>query len=152
VLAENRRLLTKAYQQFWMGHTGDIEATYTTRKHTLPQESIEDMRKSYEKVARQFLETASNKKSPSADEIKRMRQESLLSLAGYTKDQIDKMNLEEMSNEEVQRCAREKFFGITTNNGNRIAVHIPEVDELLSEGYKAEHNLPDGRVVMSPPF
>ncbi|HZW56645.1 MAG TPA: hypothetical protein VFF30_10180 [Nitrososphaerales archaeon] len=152
MLAESKGLVTHAYQQFWMGHTGDIEARYTTRKHTLPQEMVEDMRKSYEKVANQFLETSTNKKSPSADEIKRMHQESLLSLAGCTKEQIDKMDLEHMSNEEVQRKAREIFFGINTNKGQRVAVQVPEVDGLLAKGYKAEHNLPDGRVVMMPPF
>jgi hypothetical protein len=78
-----------------MGHIGDIEAKYTTRKHTLPQEIVEDMRKSYEIVANQFLETTSNEKSPSADEIKRTHQESLLSLAGYPKEEIDNMDLEQ---------------------------------------------------------
>ncbi|MCL5066957.1 MAG: hypothetical protein M1368_01215 [Thaumarchaeota archaeon] len=62
------------------------------------------------------------------------------------------MDLDGMSNEEVQRLARERFFGVATNNGRRIAVPEPQVDDFLSKGYKAEHNLPDGRVVMMPPF
>jgi hypothetical protein len=152
MLAESKGLISHAYQQFWMGHIGDIEAKYTTRKHELPDEVVQDMRKSYQKVANHLLETPANQKGATSDEIKRMHQESLLSLAGYSKEQIDKMDLEEMSNEEIQRLAREKFFGITTNNGKRVAVLVPQVDDLLSKGYKAEHNLPDGRVVMLPPF
>jgi hypothetical protein len=152
MLAESKGLVSHAYQQFWMGHKADIEATYTTRKLRLPEEVVEDMRKAYLKVADQLLQTVANQKSPPMEEIKRMHQESLLSLAGYPKEEIDKMDLERMSNEEVQRKAREKFFGVATNNGKRIAVLVPQIDDFLSKGYKAEHNLPDGRVVMMPPF
>ena len=84
MLAVNKQYASHAYQQFWMGHSGDIEAAYTVNKHSLPEDLIEDMRKSYEKVANQLLQTRSPK-GPAAEDIKRMHQESLLLLSGYKK-------------------------------------------------------------------
>ena len=55
MLAESKGMISHAYQQFWMGHSGDIEAQYTTNKHRLPDNVIEDMRSSYGKVASESI-------------------------------------------------------------------------------------------------
>jgi hypothetical protein len=44
MVAENAGRVIRDYRQFWMGHKGDMEARYTTNKHRLPPEVIEDMR------------------------------------------------------------------------------------------------------------
>ncbi|MDE0265457.1 MAG: hypothetical protein OXK17_00285 [Thaumarchaeota archaeon] len=44
LLAESGGCMTHAYRQFFMGHTGDMEARYTTNKGRLTEQMIEDMR------------------------------------------------------------------------------------------------------------
>jgi len=52
LIADNNGRIAHAYRQFFMGHKGDIEARYTTKKGRLPEEFIEDMRESYRRSAR----------------------------------------------------------------------------------------------------
>jgi hypothetical protein len=56
MLAESRGRISHAYQQFWMGHKGDMDATYTTNKRRLPEHVLEDMRAAYPK-AQEFIGT-----------------------------------------------------------------------------------------------
>ncbi len=44
LMAESNGCMTHAYRQFFMGHTGDMEARYTTNKGRLTEQMIEDMR------------------------------------------------------------------------------------------------------------
>lgn len=62
MVAEGKGLVTHAYQQFWMGHKGDIESTYTTRKRQLSEELLEDMREAYGRVS-EFLETKADSRT-----------------------------------------------------------------------------------------
>ena len=56
LLAEAQGILPRDYRVFWMGHKGDIEHQYTTNKHRLPEDLIENMREKY-RLASKFLET-----------------------------------------------------------------------------------------------
>jgi len=47
LVAESNGCMTHAYRQFFMGHTGDMEARYTTNKGRLTGQMIEDMRGSF---------------------------------------------------------------------------------------------------------
>ena len=47
LMAESNGCMTHAYRQFFMGHTGDMEARYTTNKGRLTEQMIEDMRGSF---------------------------------------------------------------------------------------------------------
>jgi hypothetical protein len=47
MVAENHGRISHAYRQFFMGHKGDMEARYTTNKGRLPDDVIEDMRRSF---------------------------------------------------------------------------------------------------------
>lgn len=44
LMAESNGCMTHAYRQFFMGHTGDMEARYTTNKGRLTEQMVEDMR------------------------------------------------------------------------------------------------------------
>ncbi|MDG6950156.1 MAG: hypothetical protein JRM77_10015 [Nitrososphaerota archaeon] len=54
-LAESRRAITHSQRAFWMGHTGDIEAVYSTRKELRP-EMVEEMRRCFTEAAK-FIQT-----------------------------------------------------------------------------------------------
>ncbi len=47
LLAESHGCMTHAYRQFFMGHTGDMEARYTTNKGRLTEQMEDDMRRSF---------------------------------------------------------------------------------------------------------
>jgi hypothetical protein len=50
MLAESKGLVVSDYRQFWMGHKGDIENTYTINKRWLLDSMIDDVRHAYEKT------------------------------------------------------------------------------------------------------
>ncbi len=47
IIAESKREISHPYLQFHAGHTGDIEATYSTNKGRLPPKMVEGMRKAF---------------------------------------------------------------------------------------------------------
>ncbi len=47
LVAESNGKMTHSYRQFHMGHSGDMLARYTVNKGKLPEELIEDMRRSF---------------------------------------------------------------------------------------------------------
>jgi hypothetical protein len=53
---ESKGKVAHDYRVFWMGHTGSMEARYTTNKGRLPKEMVEDMREAYGRCE-QFLST-----------------------------------------------------------------------------------------------
>jgi hypothetical protein len=54
-MAESRRAITHSQRQFWMGHVGDIETVYSTRKELSP-EMVEEMRRAFTEACK-FVET-----------------------------------------------------------------------------------------------
>jgi hypothetical protein len=90
LLAESKGMISHAYQQFWMGHKGDIEAVYTVNKKKLPDEVVEDMRAKYAKVASELLETSSMKaKASSEAEERGLRR--ILRVAGKTDEETARL-------------------------------------------------------------
>ncbi len=57
LMAEANGIIIEDYRTFWMGHKGNIEHQYTTNKHRLPENIIEDMRVKYTQAVELFLET-----------------------------------------------------------------------------------------------
>ncbi|MGH2638600.1 MAG: hypothetical protein ACRDF4_04880, partial [Rhabdochlamydiaceae bacterium] len=97
LVAEGKGLISHAYQQFIMGHSGDIERTYTLSKHRLPEEVTEDIRRATKRCA-QFLETRRPKDTDL--QMLKMVREGLLLAKQFTPDAINKLDIEGMSNEE----------------------------------------------------
>lgn len=151
MLAESKRLVSHAYQQFWMGHKGDIEAQYTTRKHRLPEEVVEDMRDAYRR-AEEYITTSGTDES-SEQRIRRAFKEQLLLVAGFKKDEVEKMDLASMSDEELQGAVRHRLLGVMANNGSRQrTIALGEVEGYLSQGWDYVATLPNGRAIVKVPF
>jgi hypothetical protein len=150
MLAESKGLVSHAYQQFWMGHTGDIEAQYTTNKNRLAESVVEDMRESYKKVA-ELLQTKSE--SVSEEKIKRTFKEQFLVVAGFQKEEIESMNLDDMKNEELQSLVRKRLVGMMNSNGSRQKViPVNEIKSYINQGFEYVASLPDGEAIMKLPF
>ena len=144
-IAESKGLISHPWRQFVMGHKGDIEARYSTNKR-LPPDMIEEMRESYRKCLK-YLETRVSEVSE--DNAKLYLQQQLLLTAGYKQDEIDKIDLSVITNEEFQQILRDKLLGRMTDNGAKQKV-IPtgDIEQYLTQGYEFQAVLPDGRAIM----
>ena len=150
IIAESKGLVSHPYLQFMMGHKGDIEARYSTNKGRLPPTMIEEMREVYKKCE-PLLSTKAE--SATEEQIKKTFNEQFLVMSGYSKEEIENMNLDELSNEELQNIVRQKLLGVMTNNGSRQKV-IPlgEVKSYIGQGYEYVASLPDAEAIVKMPF
>ena len=58
-MAESRGKIAHDFRVFFMGHTGSIEARYTTNKGILPNALVEEMRSAF-KRSQEFLDLETN--------------------------------------------------------------------------------------------
>lgn len=66
---------------------------------------------------------------------------------------IEKMSLDELSNEELQNIVRRKLLGVMTNNGSRQKViPIGDVKSYIGQGYEYVASLPDAEAIVKMPF
>lgn len=150
IIAESKGLISHPYLQFLMGHKGDVEARYSTNKGRLPPTMIEEMREAYKKCE-PLLSTKAE--SATEEQIKRTFNEQFLIVSGYSKDEIEKMNIDDLSNEELQNIVRQKLLGIMTNNGSRQkVVPVGDVKSYIGQGYEYVASLPDGEAIVKVPF
>ncbi|MDV3277759.1 MAG: hypothetical protein LYZ69_04740 [Nitrososphaerales archaeon] len=150
IIAESKGLISHPYLQFLMGHKGDIDARYSTNKGRLPPTMIEEMREAYKKCE-PLLSTKTE--SATEEQIKRTFNEQFLLVAGFQKEDIEKMNLDEMSSEELQSLVRQKLAGMMADNGSRQKIiPIGEVRSYIGQGFEYVASLPDGEAIVKVPF
>ncbi len=148
-IAESKGLISHPWRQFIMGHKGDIEARYSTNKR-LPPDMIEEMRESYRKCLK-FLETRIS--DVSEDNAKQYLQQQLLLTSGYKQEEIDKIDLTVITNEEFQQILRDKLLGRMADNGaKQKVIATGDIEQYLTQGYEFQAVLPDGRAVMKLRF
>jgi integrase len=148
-VAEAKGLVSHNWREFWMGHTGDISARYSTNK-VLPPDTVEAMRETYKKCEK-YITTEIRELSES--DAKHYLQTQLLLAVGYRQDEIEKMDLASMSNDDFQKLLRDKVMGAMTGNGSRQkVVPIDAVENYLSKGYEFQSVLPNGKAIMKLPF
>ena len=147
-IAESKSLISHPWRQFIMGHKGDIEARYSTNER-LPPDMIEEMRQSYQKCLK-YMET---RMSEVTEDNARLYLQQLLSAVGYKQEEIDKMNLSNISSDEFQKLLRDKVAGAMASNGSKQKlVPMNDIEQLLSEGYEFQAVLPNGKAIMKMPF
>ncbi len=150
IVAESKGLISHPYLQFLMGHKGDIEARYSTNKGRLPPTMIEELRGAYKKCE-PLLSTKAE--TASEEQIKKALREQFLAVAGFKKDEVEKMNLDEMGDEELQNAVRQRLVGMMTGNGSRQKViPIQEVKSYIGQGYEYVASLPDAEAIVKIPF
>jgi hypothetical protein len=147
MLAESKGLVLRDYRQFWMGHKGDIENRYTTNKHKLPDDVIDDMREAY-KRSQEYLQTTKAAET-SEEKLAQAFRKQLLLVAGFTQDEVDKMDLQEISDQEIQEIVRKKLLGAqTTNNAKQKVVSVDDANGYLARGWEYVAKLNDNKVVI----
>ena len=147
MLAESKGLVLRDYRQFWMGHKGDIENRYTTNKHKLPEEVIEDMREAY-KRSQEYLQTTKVSET-SEEKLTQAFRKQLLLVAGFAQDEVDKMDLASLGDEELQEIVRKRLLRTGTDDcAKEKAVSVNEVNRYLAQGWEYVASLPNKTVII----
>jgi hypothetical protein len=159
MLAESKGLVLRDYRQFWMGHKGDIEHRYTLNKRKLPDSVINDMRQAYER-SQEFLQTSQNKET-SEEKLGRALRKQLLLVAGFKQDEVDKIDLSTLSDEEIQGILKRKLMGETPTMDlhkqqpsipKQRVVSVQETNNYLEHGWEYVAKLTDNMVVIRNNF
>jgi len=149
MMAEGDGLIIRDWREFWMGHKGDIEATYTVNK-AVTQDAIEKMREAYKKC--ETLLSTEKQQGVSQENLRNVLREQLLLAAGVKAEEMEKIDPDKMSNEEFQDLLRRRLLGIMTNNGNRQKVIAANELKLhVSQGWEYVAQLPGSEIVVKLP-
>ncbi len=155
MMAESKGLVLRDYRQFWMGHKGDIENRYTTNKQKLPETVIEDMRAAYAR-SEEFLQT-SEKAQTSEDKIKESIRKQLLLVAGLSQQEVDKMDLPSITDEELQSIVRRKLLGQTQASNlskqqadcsKQKVIKVEDTNTYLESGWEYVAKLTDNTIIV----
>ena len=147
LIAESQGKITHAYRQFFMGHTGDMEARYTTNKGRLPESMIEDMREAYRRSQSYFQTTGAK----GTEDLKAAFRKQLLGVAGFSPEEVDALD-PAMDDEAFQKMVRKRLLGAMANNGaSQRVIDVEEVERFLSGGWDFVATLPDDRIVVRLP-
>jgi hypothetical protein len=150
MLAESKGLVLRDYRVFWMGHKGDIEHTYTTNKGRLTSNVIDDMREAYKK-SQEYLQTKEYA-APKEKEITDMLKKQLLKIMGYSDKDIEKMKLDEISEETFNERIRERLSSSKDKDNNlksqQMVVAMNEINNYLNSGWQYVTTLPNERVIV----
>jgi hypothetical protein len=148
MLAESKGLVLRDYRQFWMGHKGDIENRYTTNKGVLPGDVVEDMREAYKRSQR-FLQTVSE---PSSEEgLREDFRRQLLLVAGFSKEEVEEMDLSALGDEEFQELVRRRLLGLLDGKARQRVIELDDIERYISEGWEFVAALPTGKAILRPP-
>jgi hypothetical protein len=163
--------ISHLYRQFFMGHKGDMEARYTTNKGRLPNELIEDMRKSFEKCD-DYLSTTPHKGTV---DVEKMKIDVLLTVAeaqGYKKETVNAIREavtkgEASTADKVMQMLKDKAADLSTSfyvrpskkkeppsNGKPYQGMIISEDEMLTyveDGWEIVRELKGGKFLVKRP-
>jgi hypothetical protein len=149
-MAEADGMVPHVWVLFWTGWKGEIANTYTTNKG-LPPDTIEQMRTAYEKAGAKYLTTS--EKEERVDIKTELKREILLNVAGYKRNEVEKLDLSAIKDEDFQKMVRERLLGAMANNGNRQkVVPVDEVRDLIPQGWEYVAQLPTGEAIVRLPF
>ncbi|MGH2639703.1 MAG: hypothetical protein ACRDF4_10575 [Rhabdochlamydiaceae bacterium] len=150
--AESLQLITHAYAQFFMGHKGDIERTYTLNKHNLPPDVMEGIRQAAKRAQKVIQTRVPKEDIVTVEDAKAIGKETWFTSLGFTKEEIQNLNLLHVEGPELQKALRQKLQGLLAENGKKQKV-VPaeEVRKCLEEGWEYTATLPTGQCIVRLP-
>lgn len=146
MLAESKGLVLRDYRTFWMGHRGDIENTYTTNKCKLPESVVEDMREAYRR-SQEYIQTT--KPETAEERLTEAFRKQLLLVAGFTQQEIEKLEISSLGDEEFQELVRRRLIpGEGEDCGREKVVDLNEIEGHLAEGWEYVATLPNNKIII----
>jgi hypothetical protein len=169
-VAESNGKMTHSYRQFHMGHSGDMLARYTVNKGKLPEELIEDMRKSFARSEEYLTLRKNSGEDPEMTTIKTMVESGVLDIykPNVRAYLISKLGIEDanqraammmsdagLKEDEAMATVIIGRLGLTMSDINSVKVKNTtkivsekELSEYISEGWKIDTPLPSGNIVI----
>ncbi|BBE42479.1 site-specific integrase [Conexivisphaera calida] len=144
-VAEARGIVSHSWRQFWMGHKGDIEAEYSTRK-SIPPDVLEQMRAAFARFSKILVAGF----MPPREDAEVAFYRRILQLAGYTDEELSSMDLASMDTAGFRAALTRKVREAAAAR-RQVVVGPDEAERYISEGYEFIATLPNGRVVLKPP-
>ena len=90
--------------------------------------------------------------TPSEEKIKEEFKKQLLLVAGFKPEELEKMDVRGMGDEEFQAMIRQRLLGVMENNGARQKiVPIDEIDKHIAKGWEFVATLPNGKAIIKLP-
>jgi len=81
-----------------------------------------------------------------------MKREILTSVAGYSEEEAEKLDLASISDKDFQKMVRERLLGAMANNGSRQRViQTGGVEQYIQQGWEYVATLPDDRAILKLP-
>lgn len=150
MMAETDGLIIRDYRQFWMGHSGDIEAVYTLHKG-VSKDVVEKMRDSYAKATSKYLVTE-RRETMTKEQVLETVNAQFLRLAGYTDEEISKMDLDTMSPTQMQDLVRRKSMeALGLSNNDQKVVPLFELRNYIVQGWEYVVPLPNNEAIVRLP-
>lgn len=149
--AESKGWITHAFQQFLMGHEGDIERTYSLNKKQLPDYLTEELRESYRKCQTLLQTKTTNADLVNEEKARKISKISMFMSLGFSEKEIEEQKLLEKKEEELIQIVKTKITDcVSAARKPQLFVKSEEVDLVAKDGYRWVGNLSDGRCVMEP--
>jgi len=154
-IGESKGEISHPWRQFIMGHKGDIEATYSTKKK-LSDEIIEQMRQSYKKCEKYFAIQSESKHEENM--AKKLREYTIVMFETTFNINLKKEKKEELYllgidnfQEELKRIASERKAEILNNGNKQKIIPIEEIEKYINEGWEYITQLPNGKAIIKIP-
>ena len=144
-VAEARGIVSHSWRQFWMGHKGDIEAEYSTRK-AIPPDVIEQMRAAFAKFSKILIAGF----MPPREDPEALVYRKLLEFMGYSEGELASLDLSNVDPAELQAMV-ERRLREAAGARRQVVASADEAEGLIAEGYEFIATLPNGKVVLRPP-
>ena len=146
--AESQALISRSRRELFMGHSLGTDRPYTVKRKFSP-EKIEELRATYERASA-YLVLGQDR----GIDLDKKRLKLMLLIAGASQEEVDKLDINAMSDKELLEFAKEKMG--KTSSGNEVkstqkAVSASEVDKLLAGGWQYVASLGSDRVILQAP-
>lgn len=154
-IAESKGEISHPWRQFFMGHKGDIESTYSTKKK-LSEDIIDQMRQSYKKCEKHF--TTQSETAQEENITRKLRQYTItmfeatfnITLKADKKEELLMLSLENFQ-EELKRIANERKTEILNNGNKQKIISSEETEAYINQGWEYITTLPNGKVIIKIP-
>jgi len=146
MVAEADGMIIEAYRAFWMGHSGNIEATYTVNK-ALSEDVVQKMRDAYATAVDAHLSTRTKRQIMTAEEVMATVNRAALVSFGYSEEELASLgDLAKLEPAQIQEHIKKKSFGL---NGNRQKViPLSDVRLFIEQGWEYVRDLPLSKEVI----
>lgn len=153
MLAENDGIMIHEWRQFFHGHKGDMESTYTVEKGLSP-DVIEKMRESYLKASEKYLVITSGRNGATQDMVRAEMYRTVLEMAHFTSEEVDHLgDLSKLSSADISKKLEDKQkanLGLKNGGSQKIITEV-ELEGYINDGWEHVKDLPGSKCIVKLP-